>query len=47
MRNFEKKFVVNNYSLCPFLIVAVDVRATSLTQFVEKTYNICISKWIC
>jgi hypothetical protein len=35
---------VRKYSLCPFLIVAVGVRATSLTRFVENTCNICISK---
>jgi len=37
-------FVFNNYSLCPFLIIAVGVRAISLTWFVENTCNICISK---
>ena len=32
------------YSLCPFLSVLVGVRVTSLTRFIEKMCNICISK---
>jgi len=42
--NAGEAITIATYSLCPFLIVAVGVRATSLTRFVENTCNICISK---
>ena len=38
------KLTSRSYFLCPFLIVAVVVRVTSLTRFVENTCNICIFK---
>jgi hypothetical protein len=34
----------NCYSLCPLIYVAVGVRATSLTRFIQNMCNICISK---
>jgi hypothetical protein len=34
------------YSLCPYLNVVFDFRVTSLTRFVENTYNIFIFKQI-
>ena len=35
---------IPGYALCPFLIVAVGVRASSSTRFVENMCNICIFK---
>jgi hypothetical protein len=35
---------LSKYSLCPQMTVAVDLCATSLTEFVENMYNIFISK---
>jgi hypothetical protein len=37
-------FFDSKYSLCPFLEVVSDFRATSLTRFVENTCNIFIFK---
>jgi hypothetical protein len=37
-------FRIDHCSLRPLLSVAIGIRATSLTRFIENTCNICISK---
>jgi hypothetical protein len=42
--NFSKPVRTTEYSLRPYIIVVIGVRATSLTRFIEYAYNICIFK---